>query len=150
MLIALLLAAGAVETAPAGRSMPMFMSGCWEQRTATGFDQECWTDGRAGLMMGTGRYIAGGAIEHWEWMHIVRGGDGRLEFNASPTGDPMVRFHAVAQTAGSITFGKDDYPYFQRIRYSLTRSGMQVELLKDGKLLARRSYRRTAGPAAAG
>ena len=133
---------GASATVPPSTSeMPQFMSGCWEQQTAKGFDEECWTDGRAGLMMGTGRYIANGVIEHWEWMRIVREADGRLSFNASPTGDPMVTFGAIEQTVGSITFSKDDYAYFQRIRYTRTESGMDVELLfKDGRLLARRSY----------
>lgn len=139
------IAASATGTALASPpEIPKFMTGCWEQQTAKGFDEECWTDGRAGLMMGTGRYIADGAIQHWEWMRIVRRADGKLSFNASPTGDPMVTFDVIAQTDGSITFAKDDYSYFQRIRYSRTQSGMDVELLfKDGQLLARRSYRST-------
>jgi hypothetical protein len=139
---ALAVGAAAASAPSSITEMPRFMTGCWEQQTAKGFDEECWTDGRAGLMMGTGRYVADGAIEHWEWMRIVRGADGRLKFNASPTGDPMVTFDAIEQTGGSITFAKDDYAYFQHIRYTRTESGMDVELLfKDGKLLARRSYR---------
>ena len=142
---ALAVGAAAASAPSSITEMPRFMTGCWEQQTAKGFDEECWTDGRAGLMMGTGRYVADGAIEHWEWMRIVGGADGRLKFNASPTGDPMVTFDAIEQTGGSITFAKDDYAYFQRIRYTRTEGGMDVELLfKDGKLLARRSYRSTS------
>ena len=135
------LAMGASALPPTTSEMPTFMAGCWEQQTAKGFDEECWTDGRAGLMMGSGRDISDGAIEHWEWMRIVRGADGKLSFNASPTGDPMVTFAAIEQSDRSITFAKDEYDYFQRIRYTRTASGLDVELLfKDGKLLARRSY----------
>ena len=145
----MLMAFLSMETSLA-EQVPDFMTGCWEQRTTTGFDEECWTDGRAGLMMGTGRYISGDKIEHWEWMRIILGPDGRLTFNASPTGDPMISFTSIHNTGGSITFANDDYRYFQRIRYTRTDGGMDVELLmKDGKFLARRSYRRKIGPAAA-
>jgi len=148
LVLAILAHVGTAGVAPT-HAMPDFMTGCWEQRTEKGFDEECWTDGRAGLMMGTGRYIADNEIDHWEWMRIVRGPDDRLSFNASPTGDPMIVFRAIEQTAGSITFAKDDYRYFQRIRYRRSEGGMEVELLsKDGRLLARRSYWRKPGPAA--
>ena len=48
----LMLAQAAVTPLP----MPAFLSGCWEQRTEAGrWTEECWTDTRGGLMIGSGR-----------------------------------------------------------------------------------------------
>ena len=40
----------------AAMPMPAFISGCWEQRTEAGqWTEECWTDTRGGVMIGSGR-----------------------------------------------------------------------------------------------
>ena len=50
-MIALLMLAEA-----AALPMPAFLSGCWEQqRDDGGWTEECWTDTRGGLMIGSGR-----------------------------------------------------------------------------------------------
>jgi hypothetical protein len=40
----------------AAMPMPAFLSGCWEQQREEGrWTEECWTDPRGGLMIGSGR-----------------------------------------------------------------------------------------------
>ncbi|HJS41363.1 MAG TPA: DUF6265 family protein, partial [Sphingomicrobium sp.] len=85
--------------------MPAFLSGCWEQkREGGGWTEECWTDTRGGLMIGSGREGISDKVGHWEWMRIERGADGTLTFYGSPKGAPAVGFQAVESDATSITF----------------------------------------------
>ena len=45
-----------VQAAATPQAMPAFLSGCWEQRSEDGrWTEECWTDTRGGLMIGSGR-----------------------------------------------------------------------------------------------
>ena len=141
-MIALLMLAEAVVL-----PMPAFLSGCWEQkRDGGGWTEECWTDPRGGLMIGSGRDGSGDKVGHWEWMRIERGADGSLTFYGSPKGAPAVGFRAVESDATSITFVNASHDYPQRVRYRATEAGLDAEVsLADGSKPGRWSYRRTAG-----
>lgn len=127
--------------------MPAFLSGCWEQRTEAGrWTEECWTDTRGGLMIGSGRDGNGDKIGHWEWMRIERGTDGALTFYGSPKGATPVGFKATEGDGKSITFVNSSHDYPQRVRYVVTETGIDAEVsLADGSRPGRWSYRRTAG-----
>jgi hypothetical protein len=129
--------------------MPAFLSGCWEHRTDQGrWTEECWTDTRGGLMIGSGRNGNGDKVSHWEWMRIERGSDGALTFYGSPEGATPVGFKAVEGDNKSITFVNKSHDYPQRVRYVVTDSGLDAEVaLADGSKPNRWSYRRTAGAA---
>ena len=133
--------AAAAEAAP----MPAFLAGCWEEKRAElSWTEECWTSGRGGLMMGSGRNGKGDAVSHWEWMRIERGSDGALTFYASPKGAKPVTFKATAADANSITFVNPGHDFPQRVRYERTTTGLEAEIsLADGKKPVRWSYRRT-------
>ena len=143
-MIALLMLA---EAAAAPMPMPAFLSGCWEQRTEAGrWTEECWTDTRGGLMIGSGRSGQNDAIRDWEWMRIERGTDGGLTFYGSPKGASPVGFKAVEGDGKSITFVNASHDYPQRVRYVVTETGLNAEVsLADGSNPNRWSYRRTAG-----
>lgn len=130
--------------------MPAFLSGCWEQqREGGGWTEECWTDTRGGLMIGSGRDGKGELVGHWEWMRIERGADGIPTFYGSPKGAPAVGFRATEADARSITFVNTGHDYPQRVRYVVTDTGIDAEVsLADGSNPNRWSYRRTAGAAA--
>ena len=129
--------------------MPEFISGCWEQRRENGaWTEECWTDTRGGLMIGSGRDGTGESIGHWEWMRIERGDDGIPTFYGSPKGAPAVGFRAVEADGKSITFVNAGHDYPQRVRYVVTETGLDAEVsLADGSKPNKWSYRRTAGAA---
>jgi ABC-type sugar transport system substrate-binding protein len=143
-MIALLMLFQATTTPQA---MPAFLSGCWEQRSDDGrWTEECWTDTRGGLMIGSGRDGKGDQVRHWEWMRIERGADGSLTFYGSPKGVAAVSFKAIEADAKSITFANPDHDYPQRVRYVVTNTGLDAEVsLADGSKPNRWSYRRTAG-----
>ena len=143
-MIALLMLAEA-----AALPMPAFLAGCWEQkRDGGGWTEECWTDPRGGLMIGSGRDGKDDSIRHWEWMRIERSTDGSVTFYGSPKGAPAVGFKAVEADAKSVTFVNAGHDYPQRVRYIVTGSGLDAEVsLADGSKAERWSYKRTAGAA---
>lgn len=135
------------EVTAAMVQMPAFLAGCWEERQGDGrWTEECWTDPRGGLMIGSGRGGKGDSIRHWEWMRIERGADGAVTFYGSPRGAPAVAFKATEADARSITFANASHNYPQRIRYVATETGLDAEVsLADSSKPNRWSYRRRAG-----
>jgi len=134
------------EVASATLPMPAFLAGCWEQQRDDGrWTEECWTDPRGGLMIGSGRDGQGDSVRHWEWMRIERSADGAVTFYGSPKGAPAVGFKATDAGSGSITFVDSSHDYPQRVRYVATETGIDAEIsLADGSKAERWSYRRTA------
>ena len=145
MLAALLVFAQAAAATPT--PMPAFLSGCWEQKSEDGsWTEECWTDTRGGLMIGSGRTGMGDSVGHWEWMRIERGPDGSVTFYGSPKGAPAVGFKATETDGKSITFVNAGHDYPQRVRYVVTETGLDAEVsLANGSKPNRWNYRRTAG-----
>ena len=143
-MIALLMLAEA-----AALPMPAFLAGCWEQqRDGGGWTEECWTDPRGGLMIGSGRDGTDDNVRHWEWMRIERSTDGSVTFFGSPKGAPAVGFKASKADGKSITFVNAGHDYPQRVRYIVTDFGLDAEVsLADGSKAERWSYKRTAGAA---
>ncbi|HTK59052.1 MAG TPA: DUF6265 family protein [Sphingomicrobium sp.] len=133
----------------AAMPMPAFMAGCWEERLRDGkWTEECWTDPRGGVMIGSGRAGQNDKLRNWEWMRIERGADGLVTFYGSPNGAPAVGFKAVESSAKSVTFANPGHDYPQRLRYVATDTGLEAEIsLADGSKPARWSYKRTAGAA---
>jgi hypothetical protein len=131
----------------AAMPMPAFLSGCWEQQREEGrWTEECWTDPRGGLMIGSGRDGSGDTVRHWEWMRIERGADGAVTFYGSPKGAATVGFKASEADDKSITFLNPAHDYPQRVRYVQTAAGLDAEVsLADGSKAERWTYQRTAG-----
>lgn len=127
--------------------MPDFLAGCWEQRADAGqWTEECWTDTRGGVMIGSGRTGKGDQVGHWEWMRIERSTDGSVTFYGSPKGAPAVGFKASEADGKSITFVNAAHDYPQRVRYVVTETGINAEVsLADGSKPEKWNYKRTAG-----
>ena len=127
--------------------MPSVLAGCWEQKREGGsWTEECWTDPRGGLMIGSGREGQAETVRHWEWMRIERTTDGSITFYGSPKGAPAVGFKATEADDRSVTFVNPGHDYPQRVRYVVTETGLDAEVsLADGSKPNRWSYRRTAG-----
>ena len=139
----LLLAQAAAATPP----MPAFLAGCWEQRVAERWTEECWTSPRGGLMIGSGRTGKGDAVTHWEYMRIERGADGALTFYGSPRGAPAVAFKATEADGKQVIFVNPAHDYPQRVRYVATGDRIDAEVsLADGTKPERWRYRRAGSP----
>lgn len=134
----IMLLAQVTATAP----LPSFLTGCWQQRSAEKWTEECWTSPRGGMMLGSAREGSADKVNHWEWMRIERGADGVLSFFASPKGAPQAAFKATTATANEILFINPEHDYPQRIRFARTTTGIEAEIsLADGTKPTRWSYR---------
>ena len=141
----MLMIAIAAAADPAPPPMPSFLAGCWEQKRGAEWSQECWTEPRAGQMMGSGRSGSGDRLTSWEFMRIERGSDGGLTFYGSPSGAPGHPFKMQSATASSIEFVDPGHDYPQRIAYQRTGEGLTAEIsLKDGSKPIRWSYVRSS------
>ena len=132
----------------AAADLPAWMAGCWIEEKGDRWTEECWTDTRGGVMIGSGRTGKAGNVEHWEWMRVERSTDGALTFFGSPKGAPAVGFKATEADGKLITFVNAAHDYPQRVRYVVTETGLDAEVsLADGSKPERWSYKRTAGAA---
>jgi hypothetical protein len=137
------------EVAVAPPSLPTFLAGCWEQRQADRWTEECWTGPRGGLMIGSGRDGVGDTVRHWEWMRIERGTDGAVSFYGSPKGAAPVTFRLTHSSADEAVFVNPSHDYPQRIRYRRTTTGIDAEIsLADGSRPNRWTYRPMGAPPA--
>ena len=141
-LIAVLLVAPAPASAQEA-AMPGWLAGCWEQIEGDRWTDECWTYPRGGIQLGSGRSGRGDALRSWESMQIVRGGDGKLSFWASPGGAPRVQFPLVSQGPREVVFANPAHDYPQRIRYWREGELLQAEVaLADGSQAEGFTFRR--------
>ena len=143
--MALLLAALAMAAGPAAR-LPDWMQGCWEQRSAERWTEECWSSARGNMMIGYSRSGEGGVLGEWEVMQIelVESDDPvivPLTFSASPGGKGRTSFDWDRRPGPGIGFVNlgNDYP--QRIRYWREGRELVAEIsLGDGTKARRWRY----------
>ena len=118
----LLLAAVLMSALDPVPDLPGWMAGCWEQRVETRWTEECWTQPRGNMMMGSSRSGDAGVLLEWETMQIERietddPAVNKMPFWAAPGGKNRTMFGWVATKEPGVTFFNmaNDYP--QRIRY---------------------------------
>jgi hypothetical protein len=116
-IIALLLAAGAVVPAQhAGLERLAWLQGCWESVTPRRVIEEYWTAPRGGTMLGTGRTLRGDSLVEYELV-LLRAKEGRLVYEAHPSGQPSAVFPAREVTDSSVLFENPAHDYPQRVGY---------------------------------
>jgi hypothetical protein len=106
------------QSAPRARVDDLgWMSGHWI--TADGATEEDWTAPRGGVMLGTGRTVAGDALREYEFLRLQAGADGVPVFWALYNGAPPVGFRLTRSGPASATFDNPDHDYPQRFHYRL-------------------------------
>lgn len=140
---------------PGGRPEPVriesvaWLAGCWESVSNERTVEEQWMAPRGGTMIGVGRTIRGGELAEYELV-VLREQDGRLAYEAHPSGQPAATFLSRSVTASSIVFENLQHDFPQRVGYR--RDGPDalrawIEGVRQGRL--RRvefPYRRTPCP----
>ena len=144
MIALMMLLAAAVADEPA---LPEWMAGCWEERQGERWTEECWTEPRAGLMLGSARSGEGERLISWEAMQIVRNqstGSKRvpMAFWAAPNGTGRTMFTWRTGGAG-VTFHNASNDYPQRVRYWRDGDLLKAEIaMADGSKPMRWTFRR--------
>jgi len=140
----IILAAAMLTTAAASRPpMPAWLAGCWSERKATRWTEECWKRPQRDTMIGSGRSGTGKTPGSWERMRIDRSGDGSLVFQASEQGAEAVGFPATSVSAREIVFANPAHDYPQRIHYWRDGAYLRAEIsMTDGSKTVSWRYRR--------
>jgi len=126
---ALLLAAAAPAVDPlAGLG---WLADRWVVDDGKRWVDESWSDARAGVMLGTNRWGAGGDLQGYEFMRLAPGKDGVPTYWASPNGAPAAPFRLTAAGAASATFENPANDYPTRITYH--REGDRLHAIITGK-----------------
>ncbi len=119
MIILMTMLAAATAERP---TLPDWLTGCWEQRSAKRWTEECWSAPRGGMMIGYSRSGEGGVLTEWEVTQIALEETDdpaavKLAFWAAPSGQDRTMFVWAPSREPGITFvnGENEYP--QLIRY---------------------------------
>lgn len=93
-----------------------WLGGCWLGVTSARVIEENWTVPRGRSMIGVSRTFRGDSLVEYELV-VLRERDGRLAYEAHPSGQPVAEFPAREVTDSSVLFENPGHDYPQRIGY---------------------------------
>jgi hypothetical protein len=143
IIIGLALLASGTAAAQEAPSLPEWMAGAWCTEVPPS-DRTCefWSPDSGGLMLGGSVTTKGGKAVEFEQLRIAPH-EGGIAYFASPGGKGPIVFRSVEVGDRSVTFGKPDHDYPQRIRYWRDGEAMVAEIsLTDGSKPMRWRYLR--------
>lgn len=112
-----------------------WLQGCWEMREGDRLVEERWMPPRAGSMLGVGRTTRGQKLVEHEFIALTER-DGRLAYQAHPSGQAMATFLSQPVTGREVVFEDPTHEFPQRVGYKNIGPGQLlawVEGLSDGK-----------------
>ncbi len=126
-----------------------WLAGCLEMRSGDRLVEEHRMAVRAGSMLGMARTTSGKGLGEFE-LTLIHEKDGKIVFEARPSGQPVATFTATVAGPDSVVFGAPDHDYPQIVGYRKAGPDSVVAWI-DGKAggKPRRSefrYRRVACP----
>lgn len=142
--VAVLLSVGAVVTGfPLVFAQPQstidrvaWLHGCWQTTTAPAppapsertrvegsVVEEQWMAPRGGTMIGMGRTVRDGRTTEYELV-VLREQDGRLAYEAHPSGQPSAVFLSREIGESSVVFENAEHDFPQRVGYRKSESGL--------------------------
>jgi hypothetical protein len=107
---------------PNGSSEPVrienvaWLAGCWESVSGERTVEEQWMAPRGGTMIGVGRTIRGDKLVEYEVV-VLREKDGRLAYEAHPSGQAGAAFLSRSVTASTVVFENLQHDFPQRVGY---------------------------------
>lgn len=134
----LAIALTAASTAPAAEIDHLgFLTGCWVLTSPNGTKtEEQWMPPAGGTMLGMSRSVRDGKLRAYEFMRILPGPDGKLQFVATPSGQAEAAFPLKERAENTVTFENPQHDFPQRIRYRLADTDTLVGRIEgsvDGK-----------------
>ncbi|MFN8178054.1 MAG: DUF6265 family protein [bacterium] len=93
-----------------------WLAGCWELALPGRTVEENWMAPRGGCMIGVGRSVRGDSLFESEFV-LLREQDGRLAYEAHPSGQPSAVFLSGDVTDSSVVFENPAHDYPQRVGY---------------------------------
>jgi len=99
-----------------------WLQGCWELRDGDRVVEERWMLPRAGSMLGVGRTTRGEKLIEHEFV-VLTERDGRLAYEAHPSGQATATFMSKPITGREVVFEDPAHDFPQRVGYKSTGPG---------------------------
>jgi hypothetical protein len=99
-----------------------WLQGCWEMRDGDRVVEERWMLPRAGTMLGVGRTTRGEKLLEHEFV-VLSEREGRLAYEAHPSGQPTATFMSRPITGREVVFEDPTHDFPQRVGYKSTGPG---------------------------
>lgn len=119
------------QTAGAGHALPGWMTGCWSGERAGERFTERWTAVDADTLLAVTYTVAGGKMNMFEYLQIVRRQD-RLVFIAQPWGRSPTEFVATAVGERRVMFENPANDFPKRITYALSGTAQLTATIDKG------------------
>jgi Domain of unknown function (DUF6265) len=100
-----------------------WLHGCWQSMTPQSTIEEQWMAPRGGTMVGMARTVRGGRTTEYELV-VIKEQDGRLAYEAHPSGQPSAVFLSGDVTETSVVFENAEHDFPQRVGYTRTDGGV--------------------------
>ena len=102
-----------------------WLQGCWELREGDRLVEERWMPPRAGSMLGVGRTTRGSKLVEHEYI-VLTERDGRLAYEAHPSGQAATTFMSQPITGREVVFEDPAHDFPQRVGYKSTGPGQML------------------------
>ena len=99
-----------------------WLHGCW-QTSGSSVVEEQWMAPRGGTMIGMGRTVRDGRTTEYELV-VLKEQDGRLAYEAHPSGQPSAVFLSREISDTSVVFENAEHDFPQRVGYRRSESGL--------------------------
>ena len=93
-----------------------WLQGCWRSTRGETTIEEQWMSPRGGTMLGMGRTVRGNKTLEYELV-LIKEQEGRLAYEAHPSGQPSATFIATAASDATVVFENLEHDFPQRVGY---------------------------------
>jgi len=100
-----------------------WLHGCWQTMGTPTVIEEQWMAPRGGTMIGMGRTVRDGRTTEYELV-VLKEQDGRLAYEAHPSGQAPAVFLSREITDSSVLFENAEHDFPQRVGYRRSESGL--------------------------
>ena len=108
-----------------------WLAGCWQIARGEQVIDEQWMAPRAGLMLGMSRTVRAGRTTSTEFV-TLRVVDGRVVYEANPSGQKPTPFAATTVSADRAVFENPSHDYPRRITYERKGDAALTASIDDG------------------
>jgi hypothetical protein len=93
-----------------------WLQGCWRSTRGETTIDEQWMAPRGGVMLGMGRTVRGNKLVEFELV-LIKEHEGKLAYEAHPSGQPIATFTAAIASDSSVVFENRQHDFPQRVGY---------------------------------